>query len=49
MRRLLWVKRSVGVQGMTYRQCIKNTLRLFSINVGKDFEALKNLAQNRAF
>jgi exonuclease III len=41
-------KRSAGGQEMTYRQCIKNTLRLFSINVGKDFEALKNLAQNRA-
>jgi hypothetical protein len=40
-------KRSAGGQELTYRQCIKNTLKLFSINVGKDFEALKNLVQNR--
>jgi hypothetical protein len=42
-------KRSAGGQELTYRQCIKNTLKQFSINVGKDFEALKNLVQNRAF
>jgi hypothetical protein len=42
-------RKSVGFQEMTYRYCIKNAFRLFSINVGKDFEALKNLAQNRAF
>jgi hypothetical protein len=40
--------RGAGGQALTYRQCIKNTLSLFSINVGGDFEALKKLAQNRA-
>mmetsp|Transcript_14271 Transcript_14271/g.13780 ORF Transcript_14271/g.13780 Transcript_14271/m.13780 type:complete len:130 (+) Transcript_14271:1075-1464(+) len=34
-------KKSVGFQETTYRHSIKNTLR--------NFEALKNLAQNRAF
>jgi hypothetical protein len=42
-------KRSAGGQELTYRQCIENTLKLFSINVGKNFEALKNLVQNKAF
>ena len=40
--------RRAGGQALTYRQCIKNTLSLFSINVGGDFVALKKLAQNRA-
>ena len=40
--------RRAGGQALTYRQCIKNTLSLFSINVGGDFEALKKVAQNRA-
>jgi hypothetical protein len=30
-------KRSAGGQELTYRQCIKNTLKIFSINVGKEF------------
>jgi hypothetical protein len=42
-------KRSAGGQELTYHQCIKNTLKLLSINVRKNFEALKNLVQNRAF
>jgi hypothetical protein len=40
--------RRAGGQALTYRQCIKKTLSLFSINIDEDFEALKKLAQNRA-
>ena len=41
-------KRKPGGQEVSYRSCIRKTLDLFSINVGKGFVALQLLAQNRA-
>jgi hypothetical protein len=40
-------ERKSGGQKISYRSCIKKDLKLFSINVGRNFEALDLLAQDR--